>query len=47
MCALTEEKEEKDRLKTRLHDVIVHVLRKRPKLAYFQVCLSWNLKIFY
>jgi hypothetical protein len=35
-----EEKEEKDRLKTKLHDVIVRVLRKRSKLAYFQVCLS-------
>src|ERR1700679_2272908 len=23
----------------RLHDVIVRVLRKRPKFAYFQVCL--------
>ncbi|KIM22578.1 hypothetical protein M408DRAFT_332874 [Serendipita vermifera MAFF 305830] len=26
----------KDDLKTQLHHVIVHVLRKRPKLAYFQ-----------
>jgi len=40
-CALvTEEKEEKDRLKTRLHEVILHVLRKRPKLGYFQVLPS-------
>ena len=40
-CApITEEKEEKDRLKTRLHEVILHVLRKRPKLGYFQVLFS-------
>ena len=37
---VTEEKEEKDRLKTRLHEVILHVLRKRPKLGYFQVLSS-------
>lgn len=27
----------KDDLKAQLHHVIVHILRKRPKLAYFQV----------
>lgn len=30
----------KDDLKAQLHHIIVHVLRKRPKLAYFQVSRS-------
>ena len=42
-CALgTGEKEKKDQLKMRLHELIIHVLRKRPKLAYFWVCLQRN-----